>query len=104
MRTQEGGEGMAGRKTNEGERGREEERWRKRRRWQRRRGGQRRRGRRRVRVRGEGVRGVRLRRNGGGGEELWARSRRSHTRPGRSSPWQNLSAFIGASVTLLIGY
>lgn len=28
----------------------------------------------------------------------------SHTQPGRSSPWQNLSAFIGASVTLLIGY
>lgn len=28
----------------------------------------------------------------------------SHTQPGRSFPWQNLSAFIGASVTLLIGY
>lgn len=32
------------------------------------------------------------------------RARLSHTRPGRSSPWQNLSAFIGAAVTLLIGY
>lgn len=62
-------------------------------------------GRRRGRVRGCGAGGGGwLRRSGGGGEGLWTRARLSHTRPGRSSPWQNLSAFIGASVTLLIGY
>lgn len=27
-----------------------------------------------------------------------------YTQPGQSSPWQNLGSFIGAAVTLLIGY
>lgn len=96
-----GGEGATGRKVNKGERGREmvksaemakEARRVERRGWRRRR-----------------VRGVRGGREAGGCREAAARGSQtraslSHTRPGPSSPWQNLSAFIGAAVTLLIGY
>lgn len=92
-----GGEGVVGREVNEGERGRRQRETRNVQRWQRRREGLESQGwrRRRVREGGGGRCGVGRRRVAA--EKRAARgspprARLSHTRPGRSSPWQKISA------------
>lgn len=98
MREGAGSEGEAGRTVNEGERRRGSE-VEKALETAKRRGGRQGPGWRRPRGCGRAA-AEKLRRRGGSR----TRACLSHTQPGRSSPWQNLSAFIGASVTLLIGY